>query len=57
MNFYMLQRVTDAYDGLSAKDKKRVKAYFKPSGLAPILELKAKYRIGRENHQEVWAEG
>ena len=55
MNFYMLQRVTDAYDALSAPDKTRIKAYFASSGLAPILELKAKYRIGRENHQEVWA--
>jgi len=55
MNFYMLQRVTDAYEALSETDKKRVKTYFTTSGLAPLLELKAKYRIVRENHQEVWA--
>jgi hypothetical protein len=52
--FILLQRVTDAFGAMNVDEKKRALEYLKPSGLAPIVELKSKHRLGRKNHTEVW---
>ncbi len=51
----LLQRVTDCFDAMNAEDKKRALEYLTPSGLAPILTLTSKHRLGRKDHTEVWA--
>ena len=53
--FYLLQRLTDAFDALSESDKAAVESLFEETGLTPILRLKASRRVIRENHLEGWA--
>ena len=55
VRFYMLQRVTDAFEALDEGAQKQVTDYLTPLGLAPLLTLKAAHRITRENYTEVWA--
>ncbi|MEQ3746069.1 MAG: glutathione S-transferase family protein [Henriciella sp.] len=52
--FYLLQRVTDAFDALNASDKADVKSLFDETGLAPLLHLKTSRRVIRKNHLEGW---
>ena len=54
VRFYMLQRVTDFFALMSASDQKKAQHYLNDSGLAPLLTLTAKHRVGRQNHTEVW---
>jgi len=49
-----LQRVTDTYAGLSAIEQGRVEDYFSSHGLADLLTLKARRRVERKGHLEVW---
>ena len=53
--FYLLQRLTDAFDALSGSDKAAIESLFEETNLAPILRLKASQRVIRENHLEGWA--
>ena len=53
--FYLLQRVTDAFEALNASDKAEVESLFEETGLALLLRLKATRRVIRENHLEGWA--
>ncbi len=53
--FYLLQRLTDAFDALDASDKAQIEALFEETGLTPILRLKTGRRVIRENHLEGWA--
>lgn len=55
IRFYMLQRVTDYFSGLSDEAQGRAQEYLTPLGLSPLLTLTANKRITRENFQEVWA--
>lgn len=52
----MLQRVTDAWDALPAGDRAPVREYFGLAGLEELLTLKAKRRVERRDHLEVWGE-
>ena len=54
VRFYMLQRVTDFFDQMSAKDQKKTKTYLGEVGLSSLLTLSAKHRVARKNHTEVW---
>ena len=54
IRFYMLQRVTDYFAAMKKDDQEAAVNYLEPMGLAPLLTLTAKHRIGRENHTEVW---
>jgi glutathione S-transferase len=49
-----LQRVTDTYAGLSAIEQGRVEDCFSSHGLADLLTLKARRRVERKDHLEVW---
>jgi len=51
---YMLQRITDAYEAMSVDDKAKANSFFDAVGLKDMLTLKAKRRVNRENHIEVW---
>jgi glutathione S-transferase len=53
---YMIQRVTDAFDALSAHDQALVKAQFTACGLDGLLSLRGLRRVERVNHREVWGE-
>lgn len=53
--FYLLQRLTDAFDALDASDKADIEALFEETNLAPVLRLKTSRRVIRENHLEGWA--
>ena len=55
IRFYMLQRVTDYFESCDAKSQKIILDYLEPLGLASLVTLKAKARIDRKNHTEVWA--
>jgi glutathione S-transferase len=52
---YLLQRITDAFDGLDADDQASLRALFEETGLAGLLELRATKRVIRKNHLEGWA--
>ncbi len=54
IRFYMLQRVTDCFAGMSQEQQGKAKKYLTPTGLTPLLTLTAKHRIGRQGHTEVW---
>lgn len=54
IRFYMLQRVTDYFAGMKKDDKQAALNYLKPLGLAPLVTLIAKHRVGRKDHTEVW---
>ena len=49
-----LQRVTDTYAGFSEIEQGRVEDYFSSHGLADLLTLKARRRVERKGHLEVW---
>jgi glutathione S-transferase len=51
---YMLQRVTDAFAELAAADARRVRGVFAAVGLDALLELRARRRVERRGHLEVW---
>jgi glutathione S-transferase len=53
-SLYMLQRVTDAFDASENADQQRVSAYFADHGLDALLALKARRRVERSEHIEVW---
>lgn len=55
MLFYMHQRVTDFYAQLGPDSQVEVDDYLADTGLLPLLQTTAKYRVARENHIEVWA--
>lgn len=52
---YKLQRVTDAYETMGTADQDRVRARYTAAGLNRLLSLKAKVRVERRNHLEIWA--
>ena len=54
IRFYMLQRVTDCFAAMTDAEQKAATEYLEPTGLAPLLTLTAKHRVGRKNHTEVW---
>ena len=53
--FYLLQRLTDAFEALDASDRAHIESLFEDTNLAPILHLKTSRRVIRENHLEGWA--
>lgn len=53
--FYLLQRLTDAFDALNGSDKVAIENLFEETGLATILRLKASRRVIRDKHLEGWA--
>ena len=53
--FYLLQRLTDAFETLDASDKAAIQALFEETNLDPVLRLKTSRRVIRENHLEGWA--
>ena len=53
--FYLLQRLTDTFEALDASDKADIQALFEETNLAPILYLKTRRRVTRENHLGGWA--
>lgn len=52
----MLQRVTDAFAALGARDATAVRTLFASAGLEELLTLRARRRVERKNHLEVWGE-
>lgn len=53
--FYLLQRLTDAFEALNNTDRAEVEGLFDKTGLSPILRMKTTRRVVRENHLEGWA--
>lgn len=53
---FMLQRVTDAFEALSAADSASVETLFRGVGLDPLLRLRAPRRVERRDFLEVWGE-
>lgn len=53
--FYLLQRLTDAFDALNGSDKVTIENLFEETGLAAILRLKANRSVIRDKHLEGWA--
>jgi glutathione S-transferase len=54
--FYLLQRIQDAYDGLSDPNKSDIDAMFSAAGLADILTTRTTRRVYRKDHMEYWAD-
>jgi glutathione S-transferase len=52
--FYMLQRLTDAVDGMDAAAQAAVRTMFAKAGLEAMLDLKTDRRVERQNHLEYW---
>jgi len=53
---YMLQRVTDAFAALGSGARVVVERLFDEAGLAPLLTLKARRRVERRDHIEIWGD-
>jgi hypothetical protein len=51
---YLLQRIQDAFETLDQPHRARVLGALSKVGLAPLLGLKARRRVERRNHLEVW---
>jgi glutathione S-transferase len=51
---HMLQRVQDAFDALSGPERDSVLALFERTGLAALLQARARRRVERRAHLEVW---
>lgn len=51
---YLLQRLQDAFDGLTANDQASVRGLLSETNLAALLELRSSRRISRKEHLEVW---
>ncbi len=51
---YLLQRLQDACDVMSAAEQARVRAWFTAAALAPLLDMKTLRRVERRQHLEVW---
>jgi len=51
---YLLQRVQDAFEALDDSARTRVGTALTEVGLASLLELKARRRVERHKHLEVW---
>ncbi len=52
--FWLLQRLQDFVDGLSAGDRARVGALFAETGLEQMVAQRTHRRVERVNHLEVW---
>ena len=52
--FYMLQRVTAHFAAQNKAIQQKIIDYLTPHGLAPLVTLRPKHYIARENHREVW---
>jgi len=55
MLIYMLGRVQNCFYAMTDQEKENAKTYLKDTGLTPLLTLKMKQTVCRENFQEVWA--
>jgi glutathione S-transferase len=53
---WMIQRLTDHYDGCDADDRYQIRTLFDGSGLVPILETRIHRRVVREGNREMWGE-
>jgi hypothetical protein len=51
---WLLQKVQDAFDGLAAEDRTRVRTLLAEVGLARILDLRPVRRVERVDNREVW---
>lgn len=51
---YLWQRVGDAYEALSGRDRQSVRALLSECGLLPVLEAPRPFRVERSRHREVW---
>jgi glutathione S-transferase len=51
---WLLQKVQDAFDGLAAEDRTRVRTLLAEVGLARILDLRPVRRVDRVDNREVW---
>lgn len=54
-SLWMLQRIHDAYDGLTATEREAVDGVIQSAGLSAFTERRLKRRIERKNYTEVWA--
>lgn len=52
--FYLLQRVNETYDALSAQDRAGVDEMLTGSGLSEILSIRLDRQLGRADNLEVW---
>lgn len=52
--FYLLKRVQDDFEALSAQDQKEVAALLAACDMSEVLDLKLTRDIGRKNNLEVW---
>jgi len=52
---FMLQRIQDAYDALSADDKASVGTLLTETGLSDLTAARCIRRVDRQNNREVWA--
>jgi glutathione S-transferase len=52
---FMLQRIHDAYDGLSQADRDSVDALLAETGLCDIMTTRCDRRVVRQDNLEVWA--
>ncbi|MGJ8560188.1 MAG: glutathione S-transferase N-terminal domain-containing protein [Litorimonas sp.] len=53
---WMIQRLTDHYDGCDADDRYQIRTLFASVGLVPILETRIHRRVMREGNRELWEE-
>ncbi len=52
--FYVLKRMQDLYDGLSAQDQTAVKAMLDACDMTALLDMRLSREIGRARNLEVW---
>lgn len=51
---WVIQRLTDFYDGCDADDRYQIRTLFAGVGLVPILETRLRRRVVREGNREMW---
>lgn len=54
-SLWMLQRIHDAYDALSAENRAAVDAVIQQAGLSAFTQQRLTRRVERKNYAEVWA--
>jgi len=53
---WMIQRLTDFYDGCDPDDRYQIRTLFAAVGLLPLLETRLSRRIKRDQNREFWDE-
>jgi len=51
---FMIQRIQDALADLSTPEQDRVRSTLEPLGIGPLLDLKPRRRVNRDDNREVW---